>query len=136
MRGFWPDIPDMLASERLTAPPSAKRITEMDQALGWISLIPAAMIDLRKLVGLRSLTSPWTEKPIHSWRALGEQFHCSHVTAKSHWLDGIRLITAALNRPLFCAGFRSGHAALDDLRRVARNRDAVTGHDRKVLERA
>ena len=48
--------------------PSAARITRMDEALGWISLIPIDRYVLRRIVGARSLVHPITERHLYPWR--------------------------------------------------------------------
>jgi len=53
------------------AVPSAARITRMDEALGWITLIPRDRYVVRRIVGARSLVSPVTERHLSSWRRLG-----------------------------------------------------------------
>ncbi|MEJ0047570.1 MAG: DUF6362 family protein [Rhodospirillales bacterium] len=44
------------------ATPTAERISRMDEALGWITLIPKNRYVLRRIVGARSLVSPVTER--------------------------------------------------------------------------
>lgn len=138
MRGYWPAIPGAICDDGRPAPPSARRISEMDQALGWIVLIPEDQARLRRLVGARALISPRTEKPIFSWRVLGEQLGCHHNTAKTLWLEAIEIIVLALNRPRLCeAGpFATGRGALQEVRRLAQNRTASSGGMRRVLERS
>ncbi len=135
MRGYWPDIPGSASSSLRPSPPSPRRITEMDEALSWIALIPADQVELRKLVGARALTNPFTEKAVHSWRALGEQMGCSHFTAKTRWIDAIRLIVARLNQPKFCDDPRF-RGTRDESRRVLGrigSRAAIRGRAQEVV---
>ena len=52
------------------AVPSASRISRMDEALGWITLIPLDRYVLRRIVGARSLVSPTTDRHLFPWRRL------------------------------------------------------------------
>jgi Domain of unknown function (DUF6362) len=128
-RGYWPEIPGQICDDTQASPPSARQITEMDEALGWISLIPLAEVKLRQLVGARALTSPRTDEPIYSFRMLGDRLGVTDVTAQKWWLKGLRIITAALNRPLLCEAprFRAGRAAVST---------AFGARSRRVLESA
>ncbi len=56
---------------RLRPPvPDAATITRMDQALGWIPLIPVDRYVLRRIVGARSLVNPMTSRHLYTWRRL------------------------------------------------------------------
>src|SRR4051794_18804387 len=50
--------------------PSAERITRMDEAMGWLQLIPIERYVLRRIVGARSLVHPITERHLFPWRRL------------------------------------------------------------------
>lgn len=102
MRGYWPDIPGAESGTDRPATPSPRRISEMDEALPWISLIPEHEVELRKLVGARSLTSPRSGKPVFSWSQLGRQLGCSPATAKTWWIKGVDMIVRRLNQPGLC----------------------------------
>ena len=78
--------------------PPATRITRMDQALAWITLIPADRLVLRRIVGCRCLVSPLTGRHLFSWRRLARLLGADHKTIQ-HWhATGIDTITATLNR--------------------------------------
>jgi hypothetical protein len=80
---------------RLPAP-SAESITLMDEALAWISLIPATPgrpgsgerysthggVVLRKIVGARSMVSPYDGRYLYSWRAVGEMIGADHKSVQ------------------------------------------------------
>lgn len=104
--GFRSNLPAQPSStadtERFVAAPSPRHIRDMDQALDWVRMIPQEQLVLRKIVLARMLTSPRNEKPVHSWRALGQMFGCSHVAAKSWWIRGVEMIVARLNQPGLC----------------------------------
>jgi hypothetical protein len=101
-RSFWPEVEGPVAETLHAARPCEKHIAATDEALGWIGLIPEEQHKLRKLVGARALTNPRTEKPVFSWKTLGDQLGLSEVTAKTWWTAGIGMIVDQLNQPLFC----------------------------------
>ena len=80
------------------AVPSAIRITRMDEALGWIALIPLDRYVLRRIVGARSLVSPVTDRHLFPWRRLGAAVGADHKAVQRWHRQGIDLIVAALNR--------------------------------------
>ena len=82
---------------RLPVPPAA-RITRMDEALSWITLIPVERYVLRRIVGARCLVSPLTERHQFSWRRLGQLLGADHKAIQRWHAEGIDLIVAALNR--------------------------------------
>ena len=77
--------------------PSAEQITRMDEALGWITLIPQDRYVLRRIVGARSLVSPSTERHLYSWRRLGTVLGADHKAVQRWHATGIEMIVAALN---------------------------------------
>jgi hypothetical protein len=84
------------------AVPSAARISRMDEAMGWISLIPSDRYVLRRIVGARSLVSPLTDRHIFPWRRLGAAIGADHKAVQRWHAQGIGLIVAALA----CSGYR------------------------------
>lgn len=116
------------------APPPAKRISQMDQALSWVTLIPPEQLTLRKLVQARALTIIRNDKQValYSWKTLGRWLGCSDVTVKTWWIGAIELIIIGLNRPGFCAEpqFRgTRHTAIGALEHAA-DKAALTPIDR------
>ena len=87
--------------------PSAARITRMDEALGWIALIPRERTVLRRVVGARSLVSPVTERHLFSWRRLGSVVGADHKAVQRWHAQGIEMIVAAVRR---LAGAEGGQA--------------------------
>ena len=79
------------------AVPSAVRITRMDEALSWITLIPLDRYVLRRIVGARSLVHPITERHLFPWRRLAEAIGADHKAVKRWHGQGIGLILARLN---------------------------------------
>ena len=80
------------------AVPGAARITRMDEAFGWIALIPADRYVLRRIVGARSLVHPLTDKHLYPWRRLGTARGADHKAVQRWHAQGIALIAAALCR--------------------------------------
>ena len=79
------------------AVPSASRITRMDEALGWITLIPKDRYVLRRIVGARSLVSPVTERHLFSWRRLGGVMGADHKAVQRWHSKGIDILVAAVS---------------------------------------
>lgn len=80
------------------AVPSAARITRMDEAMGWITLIPLDRYVLRRIVGARSLVSPTTERHLFPWRRIAMVIGADHKSAQRWHRQGIEMIVAALSR--------------------------------------
>ena len=78
------------------AVPTAARITRMDEALGWITLIPRERYVLRRIVGARSLVSPVTERHLFSWRRLGGVMGADHKAVQRWHAQGIDMLVAAV----------------------------------------
>ena len=78
--------------------PSAAQITRMDEALGWISLIPLDRYVLRRIVGARSLVSPVTERHLFTWRRLGALLGADHKAIQRWHAQAIDMIVVALNQ--------------------------------------
>jgi hypothetical protein len=86
------------AEQRVRPPmPQAAEITRMDEAMGWISLIPTDRYVLRRIVGARSLVHPITERHLFPWRRLGAVLGADHKAVQRWHAEGIGLIVAALN---------------------------------------
>lgn len=79
--------------------PSAEQITQMDEAMGWLQLIPQDRFVLRRVVGARSLVHPITERHLFSWRRLGTALGADHKAVQRWHAQGIDCIVAALARP-------------------------------------
>jgi hypothetical protein len=93
--------------------PSAARITRMDEAMGWIPLIPLDRYVLRRIVGARSLVHPITDRHLFPWRRLAAAIGADHKAVQRWHAQGIGLIVAALNqREAEVEGSKSGQNAL------------------------
>jgi hypothetical protein len=77
--------------------PSAEKITRMDEAMGWIPLIPLDRYVLRRVVGARSLVHPITDRYLFPWRRLGKAMGADHKAIQRWHAQGIAMIVAALN---------------------------------------
>ena len=80
------------------AVPGACEITRMDEAFGWIGLIPQDRLVLRRIVHARSLVSPVTGKHLYSWRKLGMLLGADHKAVQRWHLDGLTLILGGLRK--------------------------------------
>jgi len=80
------------------AVPSSARITRMDEALGWIGVIPLDRYVLRRIVGARSLVHPVTDRHLFPWRRLGAALGADHKAVKRWHVQAIAMIVAALSR--------------------------------------
>ncbi len=84
--------------KRLRPPiPSAARISRMDEAMGWITMIPSDRYVLRRIVGARSLVHPITERHLYPWRRLATAIGADHKAVQRWHAQGIDLIVASLN---------------------------------------
>ena len=84
--------------------PSPARITEMDEAMGWISLIPVERYVLRRIVGARSLVHPVRDRHLFPWRRIAGAIGADHKAVQRWHAQGIELIVAHLNkRPVVSA---------------------------------
>lgn len=77
--------------------PSAEKIDRMDEALGWILLIPVDRYVLRRVVGARSLVHPVTDRHLYTWRRLGGALGADHKAVQRWHAQGIAMIVAALS---------------------------------------
>lgn len=77
--------------------PAPARISRMDEALGWIGLIPDDRYVLRRIVGARCLVSPVTDRHLYSWRRIGQLLGADHRAVQRWHAEGIDLIVRALN---------------------------------------
>lgn len=78
------------------AVPSSEKITRMDEALGWITLIPLDRYVLRRVVGARSLVHPLTDRYLYPWRRLGAVLGADHKAVQRWHAQGVGMIVKAL----------------------------------------
>ena len=79
------------------AVPSAERIDRMDEALGWITIIPLDRHVLRRVVGARSLVHPITDRHLYPWRRLGRALGADHKAVQRWHAQGIAMIVDGLH---------------------------------------
>lgn len=76
--------------------PSARRIDEMEQALGWVTRIPIDRYVRRRVVGARSVVSPLTGRHVFTWRRLAASLGADHKAVQRWHSQGIAMIVASL----------------------------------------
>ena len=76
--------------------PDSARVSRMDEAYGWLALIPPDRHVLRRIVGARSLVHPLTERHLYPWRRLGVALGADHKAVQRWHAQGIALIAEAL----------------------------------------
>jgi len=75
--------------------PSAAQITRMDEAFGWLAVIPEGRYVLRRIVGARALVHPLTGRYLFPWRRLGEVLGADHKSVQRWHGQGIAMIAAS-----------------------------------------
>jgi hypothetical protein len=78
--------------------PSAAEISAMDEAFGWLCLIPETSFVLRRIVGARALVHPLTWRHLYPWRRLGSVLGADHKSVQRWHVSGVAMILEALNR--------------------------------------
>jgi hypothetical protein len=78
------------AEARVRAPaPDAAAISAMDEAFGWLALIPEAKFVLRRILGARALVHPITGRHLFPWRRLASTLGADHKSVQRWHRDGI-----------------------------------------------
>ena len=102
-RSNWPEVLVNAAEAygygpiTIKAPvPSARKVTRMDEAFGWMKLVPEDRINHRRILLLRALTSPITGRHRHSWRSIGTMFGWDYRAVQRWHAEGISWIVMAL----------------------------------------
>jgi len=78
--------------------PSAVDISAMDEAFGWLQLIPEARFMLRRILGARALVHPLTGRHLFPWRRLAAMLGADHKSVQRWHEQGVQLLVAALAR--------------------------------------
>lgn len=78
--------------------PTSDKITRMDEAMGWLPLIPVDRYVIRRVVGARSLVHPITDRHLFPWRRLGAALGADHKAVQRWHAQGIDMIVAALKQ--------------------------------------
>lgn len=77
--------------------PSARDIARMDEVYAWIGLIPENQRLLRRIVLLRSLVDPISDRHRFSWRKVGSTLGHDHKAAQRWHENAIVSILVALD---------------------------------------
>ena len=93
---------DWRRSKVRPAPPTAAQISRMDQAFGWLSLIPDEKFVLRRVLSARSLINPLTGRYLFSWRRIATAVGADHKAVQRWHAQGIDLLVSLLNREPSC----------------------------------
>jgi hypothetical protein len=91
---------DALPDRVRPATPSAKAISEMDEALRWLALIPDDKYVLRRIVASRLLVSPLTDRHLFPWRRIAGLIGSDHKAVQRWHADGIAHIVRRLAQPV------------------------------------
>jgi hypothetical protein len=76
--------------------PGAAAVSRMDEALGWIGLIPQDKYVLRRILGARALVGPLTGRHLYPWRRLAGLLGADHKAIQRWHGQGVAMIVAAL----------------------------------------
>jgi hypothetical protein len=79
------------------AAPGASAITAMDEAFGWLRLIPETSFMLRRILGARALVHPLTARHLFSWRRLAAALGADHKSVQRWHGQGVALLVQALH---------------------------------------
>jgi hypothetical protein len=76
--------------------PSAAEISAMDEAFGWLALIPEPKFMIRRILGARALVHPLTGRHIYPWRRLAVMLGADHKSVQRWHGQGLVMLEAAL----------------------------------------
>jgi hypothetical protein len=79
--------------------PSATDITLMDEAFGWLALIPEQKYVLRRILGARALVHPMTGRHIYPWRRLAALLGADHKSVQRWHGQAVAMLVQALTSP-------------------------------------
>ncbi|MDE8344646.1 MAG: hypothetical protein POH28_00520 [Acidocella sp.] len=79
------------------APPSSTDISLMEEAYGWILIIPESELALRRIVHARSLVHPISDREIWSWRKLSVAMNVDHRWVQRRHNEAIKIIKKGLD---------------------------------------
>lgn len=75
--------------------PSAAAISAMDEAFGWLALIPEARHVLRRILGARTLVYPLTGRHLYPSRRLAAQLGAEHKSVQRWHAQAVALLMQA-----------------------------------------
>jgi len=79
------------------AMPSAADISRMDEAFGWLAMVPEAKYVLRRILGARALVHPITGRHLFPWRRIATMLGADHKSIQRWHGQGIELVLRGLN---------------------------------------
>jgi hypothetical protein len=82
-----------------SAMPEPVREAAMDEALGWVGLIPADRYVLRRIVHARAIVSPTNQRHLFTWSAIARLIGADRRAVQRWHAQGIALIAARINLP-------------------------------------
>lgn len=77
--------------------PSAAAISQMDEAFGWLAVIPEDKYVLRRILGARALVHPVTLRHLFPWRRIGTMLGADHKSIQRWHEQGVEMLRAALD---------------------------------------
>jgi len=81
----------------LRAPaPDAAAISAMDEAFGWLALIPESQFLLRRILGARALVHPLTGRHLFTWRRLASAVGADHKSVQRWHGQAVDMVARAL----------------------------------------
>ena len=79
------------------AMPSAADISRMDEAFGWLAMVPEAKYVLCRILGARALVHPITGRHLFPWRRIATMLGADHKSIQRWHGQGIELVLRGLN---------------------------------------
>jgi hypothetical protein len=81
----------------LRAPaPDSRAISAMDEAFGWLALIPESQFLLRRILGARALVHPLTGRYLFTWRRLAASVGADHKSVQRWHGQAVEMVARAL----------------------------------------
>jgi hypothetical protein len=68
----------------------------MDEAFGWLALIPEQNFVLRRILGARALIHPLTRRHLFPWRRLATTLGADHKSVQRWHESGVAMVVEAL----------------------------------------
>jgi hypothetical protein len=76
--------------------PSAAAISQMDEAFGWLTLIPESRYVLRRIVCTRALVHPVTLRHLFPWRRIGTMLGADHKSVQRWHGQAVEMVREVL----------------------------------------
>lgn len=76
--------------------PNAAAISAMDEAFGWLALIPESKFVLRRILGARALVHPLTGRHLFTWRRLAAVLNADHKSVQRWHGDAAAMVACKL----------------------------------------